>query len=510
VTAATSLNRGRRAAELAAMAAGEVVDVLVVGGGVTGAGVALDAASRGLSVCLIEAHDIAFGTSRWSSKLVHGGLRYLAKGEVGLAYESAVERGVLMTRTAPHLVRALPQLVALHDSGRRLTEASIMTGLRAGDVMRRIARTPGTVLPGPRRVRAREALALSPGLRRHGLRGGLLSFDGQLVDDARLVLAVARTAAGLGAKVLTRVRATALAGDGAEVRDEVTGTGFGMRARTVVNSTGVWAGQLVPSVRLRPSRGSHLVLDAATVGLTSTALTVPVPGEGNRFVLLLPQHDGRVYVGLTDEAVELPVPDVPEIPPSDVDFLLDVASTVLERPLRTTDVLGTYAGLRPLVETGPGKAVAHSADLSRRHAILVSADGVVTVVGGKLTTYRRMASDAVDAVVRRGGLAARPSRTARLPLVGAAPREAPLAMDVPRRLAAKYGTEASKVLALGMPEVISAATGTTAAEVVWAVRHEGALNADDVLDRRTRIGLVEADRAAALPRVTALVEQTLE
>ncbi|WP_447009606.1 glycerol-3-phosphate dehydrogenase/oxidase [Saccharothrix hoggarensis] len=471
----TSLNAARRRADLDHLASA-TVDLLVVGGGVTGAGVALDAASRGLSVCLVEAHDLAFGTSRWSSKLVHGGLRYLAQGEVGLAYESAVERGILMTRTAPHLVRALPQLVPLHGKPH---DPVVMAGLRAGDVLRRLARTPSRVLPGPRRVPAAEALALAPGLRRSDLRGGLLSFDGQLVDDARLVVALARTAAGFGARIVTRARATALTGHGARVVDGLTGTSLDVRARAVVNAAGVWAGELV-DVKLRPSRGSHLVLAASTLGLGGTALTVPVPGARNRYALLLPQRDDRVYTGLTDEPVDGPIPDVPTVPQSDVDFLLGVASSVLERPVTPADVLGAFAGLRPLLDTSSGP----SADLSRRHAVL-TADGVTTVVGGKLTTYRRMAADAVDAT----GLTTARSRTADLPLVGAGPPTGPA------RLVPRYGAEAARVAEVG--------------EVAWAVRHEGALDADDVLDRRTRIGLVPADRAAAEPAIAHQVAEEL-
>jgi glycerol-3-phosphate dehydrogenase len=481
----TSLNAERRSRELAEVA-DAVVDVLVVGGGVTGAGTALDAASRGLSVCLVEAHDLAFGTSRWSSKLVHGGLRYLAHGEVGLAYESAVERGILMTRTAPHLVRALPQLVALHGKQRG---SLVMAGLRAGDVLRRAAGTPSRVLPPPRRISAAETLALAPGLRADGLTGGLLSFDGQLIDDARLVVALARTAAGFGASILTRARVTTLAGDGARVRDVLTGNDFDIRARKVINATGVWAGQLVPSVRLRPSRGSHLVLRDDAVRIGSTSLTVPIPGETNRFVLVLPQADGRVYVGLTDEPVDGPIPDVPTAPQSDVDFLLGVASSVLQRPLTPDDVIGSYAGLRPLIEQEGSR----SADLSRKHAVLTSPDGVITVVGGKLTTYRRMAADAVDAT----GLAVNPCRTKDIPLVGATRS----AVDAPPQLVAKYGSEAPLVAALDRPEPVFGEI--TEAEVAWAYEHEGALDADDVLDRRTRIGLVPADREQASSRVAA-------
>ncbi len=505
----TSLNAERRAEELDRIAGGEQVDLLVVGGGVTGAGAALDAASRGLSVCLIEAHDLAFGTSRWSSKLVHGGLRYLARGDVGLAYESAAERGILMSAVAPHLTRALPQLIPLHSKVSGRNAGIALAGLFAGDVLRRAATTPTKLLPAPRRISTPEALALAPGLRRQGLRGGLLSFDGQLTDDARLVVGLARTAAGFGAKILTKVRAVALHRNGADARDELTGAEFPVRARAVLNATGVWAGQLVADVHLRPSRGTHLVLAAEPLGIRDTAVTVPIPGETNRFALLLPQDDGRLYLGLTDEPVSGPLPDVPEVPESDVDFLLSIAATVLDRKPTRADVLGAFAGLRPLVDR-PGDG--RSADLSRHHAVLTSPQGVVTIVGGKLTTYRRMAEDAVDAVVAARGLAAGPARTRHIPLVGAANRKALSAVDAPARLVSRYGMEAGRVVALGELDVDLAepvAAGVTAAEVVWAVRHEGALSADDVLDRRTRIGLVAGDRDRARPVVSDLVSRSL-
>jgi glycerol-3-phosphate dehydrogenase len=505
----TSLNASRRAAELAALADGEVVDVLVIGGGVTGAGIALDAAARGLSVALVEAHDLAFGTSRWSSKLVHGGLRYLAKGEVRLAHESAVERGILMARTAPHLSRALPQLFPLHEQISRGGAGFVMAGLRAGDALRRAARTPSALLPGPRRVSGPEALALAPGLRSRGLRGGLLSFDGQLTDDARLVVALARTAAGLGARILTRVRVSTAAGDGVEALDGVSGQVVSLRARSVVNAAGVWAGTLVDSVRLRPSLGSHVVVSGERLGIGGTALTVPVPGERSRFVIVLPQRNGLVYIGLTDEPFDGPIPDLPVAPAADVDFLLSVASSVLAQPLGPSDVLGSYAGLRPLLE-GSGR----SADLSRRHAVLRSPGGVLTVVGGKLTTYRRMASDAVDAAIASASLPAGPSLTRNLPVVGSASPAALSTVDASARLVASYGTEAVRVAALGivdpsLGEPVSSGSEITGAEVVWAVRHEGALDAEDVLHRRTRIGLVAPRLEAARPRVTDLVSRAL-
>jgi glycerol-3-phosphate dehydrogenase len=345
-------------------------------------------------------------------------------------------------------------------------------------------------------------------LRRAGLRGGLLSYDGQLVDDARLVVALARTAAGYGARILTRVRALRLHRHGADVRDERTGAEFTVTARAVVNATGVWAGQLVDSVRLRPSRGTHLVLSADALDIRHTAVTIPVPGATNRFALLLPQDDGRLYLGLTDEPVSGPPPDVPVVPESDVEFLLDVGSSVLATRLRRTDVRGVFAGLRPLVDGG--STATRSADLSRQHAVARSSDGVITVVGGKLTTYRRMAADAVDATE----LAAGPSRTKRIPLVGAAGRHTLSTVDAPDRLVFRYGTEAARVAAMGrldpgLAAPVADGSMVMAAEVVWAVRHEGALDAADVLDRRTRIGLVPADRAAAEPAVTDLVARSL-
>ncbi|MEV7553533.1 glycerol-3-phosphate dehydrogenase/oxidase [Amycolatopsis sp. NPDC089917] len=505
-----SLNALRRERELAALAGGERVDLAVVGGGVTGTGIALDAAARGLSVALIEAYDLAYGTSRWSSKLVHGGLRYLAKGDVALAHESAVERGILMTRTAPHLTRAIPQLFPLYPETSRGQQAFIMTGLVAGDGLRRAARTPASVLPRPRSIPAAEALALAPGLSPQGLRGALLAYDGALTDDARLVVSLARTAASRGAKILTRVEALRLTADSVRARDRLTGQEIEIRAGQVVNATGVWAGELAESVRLRPSRGSHLILASGAARIGATSVNVPVPGENNRFVFLLPQPDGRVFVGVTDEPTEGPVPRVPPVPESDVDFLLEVASKAFTRPLTRDDVAGSFAGLRPLVEGGGGR----SADLSRKHAVVTGADGVLTIVGGKLTTYRKMAEDAVDAALKRSGLRAGPSTTSRLPLLGATPRHLLSTVDAPARLVAKYGTEAPRVAALGEvdPELglpLSARTEISAAEVVWAVRHEGALDVEDVLERRTRLGLVAPEAEAARARVQELVDKSL-
>ncbi len=471
------------------------VDVVVVGLGITGAGVALDAVTRGLSTLAVDAHDVAFGTSRWSSKLVHGGLRYLARGQVGVAHESAVERGILMEVTAPHLTHAMPMLVPLMSSvstvGAGLTRAAFW----AGDLLRRTAHTSPETLPRPRRISATETLNLAPGLRADGLRGGLLSWDGQLEDDARLVIAIARTAAAHGARILTRVRALEAYGTGAVVRDQLSGEVGRIRARAVVSATGVWAGDLDPAVQLRPSRGTHLVVRAAALGRPAAEVLAPVPGESNRFVFALPQTDGRVYVGLTDEPVVGPVPDVPEPTDAEIAFLLDVMSGVLDRPLGRPDVVGAYAGLRPLLESG-----GRTADLSRRHAVITSEGGLITVAGGKLTTYRRMAQDAVDAAARLRGLPAGVCRTAHLPLVGAGSPRALRATPAPTRLVRRYGLEAGRLteqpndsaaLVEGLP--------TTMAELCFGVTHEGALDVDDLLDRRTRVGLVPGDRAALEP-----------
>ncbi|MEV0821276.1 glycerol-3-phosphate dehydrogenase/oxidase [Nonomuraea rubra] len=504
----SSLNAARRSRELRRVAE-ERVDVLVVGLGATGAGAALDAASRGLSVAAIDAHDLAFGTSRWSSKMVHGGLRYLAKGQVGVAYESAVERGILLRRTAPHLARAHPYMLPLTPEVSRRQAALVMTGYRLGDGLRAAARTPRRMLPGPSRLNAARARTLAPVLRSGGLRGALLSWDGRLLDDARLVVAIARTAAAHGARVLTRCRALRLtghgagpgadpgAGPGADVRDELTGEEFTIRARVVINATGVWAGTLDPQVSLRPSRGSHLVLEPGTLPGLIAGMHVPLPGESNRFALVLPQPDGRIYVGLTDEPVDGPVPDVPEVPEEDVRTLLEVLNGVLEVPVAREAVAGAYAGLRPLLA-----ADGRTADLSREHAVF-SEGGVVTVVGGKLTTYRRMAEDAVDRAVSYGNLRARRCRTRRIPLVGAGPRPS----GVPPRLAERYGSEAEAVHELVKRHPEEVGLGFTEGDLLWSVLHEGALDEGDLLDRRTRIGLVGRDRDSALPATRDVLER---
>lgn len=279
MTSASALNAARRTAELTALADGGRVDVVVIGGGITGAGIALDAASRGLSTVLIEKHDLAFGTSRWSSKLVHGGLRYLATGNVGIARRSAIERGILMSRNAPHLVHAMPQLVPLLPEMNRASRALVRTGFIAGDGLRRLAGTSAAILPRSGRVDAARAAELVPAVRRDGLDGALLAYDGQLIDDARLVTAVARTAAQHGARILTRTAASDATGTSVRLTDQLTGESFDLTARAVINAAGVWAGDIDGAIKLRPSRGTHLVFDAAAFGNPTAALTVPIPAS---------------------------------------------------------------------------------------------------------------------------------------------------------------------------------------------------------------------------------------
>lgn len=496
----SALSPARRARELDALADAGEIDVLVVGGGITGVGIALDAASRGLSTVLVERHDLAHGTSRFSSKLVHGGLRYLASGQISIAHESAAERHLLLTRTAPHLTRALAQVVPLYDPGAVAQGAYIGLGYELGDGLRRAVRTPGAVLPSPGAIGRAATLRLAPAVRSEGLRGGVRGWDGQLIDDARLVVAVARTAAGYGASILTRVEAVSVTGSGARLRDLVTGSTLGVQARAVVNATGVWAGDLDPDVRLRPSRGTHLVVSTERLAGSDASLTVPVPGSSSRFVFTLPAVHGRTYIGLTDVPVDGPVPDVAHASDAEVGELLSVVNTVLDSPLTHADVLATYAGLRPLLAGDADDD--DTSDLSRRHAILESGAGVLSVVGGKLTTYRRMAEDAVDAVIRRDpAFPSHPSPTRRLPLVGAWPRPRLGEVDAPPRLVRRYGAEATYVA--GLPDGPWAAHGVTAQELEWGVRVEGALGVDDLLDRRTRLGLVPADREASMDAATA-------
>ncbi|OBC00297.1 glycerol-3-phosphate dehydrogenase/oxidase [Mycobacterium sp. 852002-40037_SCH5390672] len=504
----TALNAARRAADLTALADGEPVDVVVIGGGITGAGIALDAAARGLQVALVEKHDLAFGTSRWSSKLVHGGLRYLATGNVGIARRSAIERGILMTRNAPHLVHAMPQVVPLLPSMSPATRVLVRGGFLAGDALRFLAGTPASTLPRSRRISVQRVVEMAPTVRRDGLDGGFLAYDGQLIDDARLVTAAARTAAQHGARILTHVSASQATGTSVRLTDMRGGESFDLPAAAVINAAGVWAGEIDGSLRLRPSRGTHLVFDAQTFGNPTAALTIPIPGELNRFVFAMPEQLGRVYLGLTDEAAPGPIPDVPEPSVEEITFLLDTVNTALGTGLTATDVIGAYAGLRPLIDTGEGR----TADVSREHAVVESASGVISVIGGKLTEYRYMAQDVLDRAVRARRLRAAKCRTRNLPLIGAPANPGVIAAPdagLPVSLVQRYGAEAPKVVTTAACErptqPVVEGIDVSRAEFEYAITHEGALDVSDIVDRRTRIGLVARDRE----RVVAVAEEFL-
>jgi glycerol-3-phosphate dehydrogenase len=350
-------------------------------------------------------------------------------------------------------------------------------------------------------------------VRRDGLDGALLAYDGQLIDDARLVAAVARTAAQHGARILTRVAASAATGTSVRLTDQLTGESIEVSARAVINAAGVWAGDVDSSIRLRPSRGTHLVFDAAAFGNPIAALTIPIPGELNRFVFAMPEQLGRVYLGITDEDAPGPIPDVPEPTSAEVTFLLDTVNTALDVALGPTDVIGAYAGLRPLIEVGDGAGKeVRTADVSREHAVIESPSGVISIVGGKLTEYRFMAEDVLDRAIALRGLTATVCRTRNLPLVGSPSN--PIAAlssstELPPSLVARYGAEAPNVFAAARCErpidPVADGIDVTRAEFEYAVTHEAALSVDDILDRRTRIGLVRTDR----DRVVRVAEEIL-
>ncbi|KQB84466.1 glycerol-3-phosphate dehydrogenase/oxidase [Corynebacterium oculi] len=511
-----ALNATRRAEELHALdQAQEPVDVVIIGGGITGVGLALDAVTRGLSTVLVEKHDLAFGTSRWSSKLAHGGLRYLAKMEFGIAHHSAVERGILMERTAPHLVRALPQVMALGADSTLIQKAATRVGFLAGDALRITAGTSARTLPRSRFASREETLRLCPAASKAGLKGSWVNYDGQMVDDARMVTAIARTAASEGAKILTYCEAVRATGTEVLLRDVVKHNEYTVRARAVINATGVWAGSMDEGIKVRPARGTHLVFRAELFGNPTGALTVPLPGSISRYLFILPAPHGRCYLGLTDEDAPGDIPDVPPTPEEDVDFLLRNINRALDTALTRADVLGAFTGLRPLLDNGEEGS---TADLSRRHAVVESAEGMYSVVGGKFTEYRLMAQETLDQVISQRGLDARDCATRNFPLLGApghreyshiATRDL---HGLPEPMIRRFGNEAPQVLAAATVERPLETVGeldVTRAEVEYAFTHEGALTVEDVLERRTRAAMIPEDAEAARPAVEEIYEHVM-
>lgn len=498
----TSLTAGRRAQELDELAGGQSVDLVVIGGGITGVGAALDAASRGLSVALLERGDLACGTSGASSRVIHGGTRYLASGGIGAAYESATERAALVQRIAPHLVRPLPILLPELAGQPRRTRHLTGAGLRLGDVVRRASGLGSALAPKPRRVSAAEAEGLFPGLRREEVGGAMLAFDTQLEDDVRLVIAVARTAADYGARILPRVEATGIGPDGVTCRDVLSGNLVQIKARGVINATGVWAARLEPSLTMTLRRGAHLLVPAELVGDPRTALAVPMADRPEQVVFAIPQSDGLVLVGATDQPAASRAHT--DVSADDVATLLATINRALASALTEKDVVGRFAGLRPVLDSQKAD------DLEKHHAVVLSDSGVVTVLGGKLTTYRKMAEHAVDRVVAANMMWAGECLTKDLPLVGAASAGRLESVPAEKRLVRRYGLEAADVLALTerrpeLRERVVPQLPAIRAELVWAIRHELALTAEDLIDRRTRIGQTQY-RQAGLAVARRLLE----
>ena len=514
----------RRGADLERLA-NEPWDLLIVGGGIVGAGALLDAVSRGMKVALVEQDDIAAGTSSRSIRLIHGGLRYLQQLEVNLVREALHERARLL-RLAPHLVRLENFLFPLYGPP-VATRLMYTAGLTMYDLL-------GSAKSGGRHrhLGVRETLEYAPNLLRKDLRGALLYHDA-MEDDARFTLAVVRTALAMGkdsAAAVTRVRATApvMDGDrfaGATVSDLMTGSTFDVRASAVLDATGVWsampdrpfgAGVGAGSFSVLPARGSHLVIDRAKIR-SGGGLTLRIPGRV-AFLVPWPRH---WVIGTTDHPYHGPVDHV-ATSAEEVDEILGTLNGALDIRITRDDIVGTYAGLRPLVAPSDASS---SVKVSREHKVAVEAPGLVRVSGGKYTTYRVMAEDAVNAVL---GDAARtrPSATAELPLAGAAPRaeldalaarlgrEPGVGEEAGRSLVDRHGTDATAVLEIGRAHdlVRPLADGFPflEAEIAWAAEHEMALSLDDLLARRIRLAPEVRDRGESVaPRVAAIAGHVL-
>ena len=478
-------------------------DVVVVGGGITGVGCALDAAGRGLRTALVERHDFASGTSSKSSKLVHGGLRYLQQKEVRLVYEALAERQILR-RNAPHLVRVLPFLLPVLTSDglinkklARLLGATMWTydltgGLRIGKLHQRITKDA--------------ALEHMPTLRGSRLASAYIYYDAR-ADDARLTLTIARTAAELGATVVNDAAVVGFeknaAGHVQGLRVMVDGSEILVQTRAVVNATGVWSdnvraldeGRHPDSIR--PAKGVHITVPWTKVR-NDIAAVIPVPKD-RRSVFVVPWGD-FTYIGTTDTDYDGPL-DNPQCTPDDIAYLLRAINGAITTPISESDILGTWAGLRPLVKRAGSE---RTADLSRRHSVTTSESGVVTVTGGKLTTYRRMAADTIDVVSRSLGVRAR-SRTARQPLSGARDWDGG---GLPSHLSDRYGSNGHAVVRLEQEQPLLAqpivpGLAYSKAEVVYAAREEMARSVDDVLARRTRARLLARDASADAAREVA-------
>ncbi|MDO6433892.1 glycerol-3-phosphate dehydrogenase/oxidase [Flavitalea sp. BT771] len=483
-------------------------DVCIIGGGATGLGVAVDAASRGFSTLLLEQYDFAKGTSSRSTKLVHGGVRYLQQGNIKLVMEALQERGILR-RNAPHLVKDQSFIVPNY----KWWEGPYYgLGLKVYDWM------SGRLGLGPSRLLSREeTLELAPTLDAEGLRGGVLYHDGQF-DDARLAISLAMTAASQGGVLLNYCEVSGLvkAGEkvtGVAVYDKISGTPFSVNAKVVINATGIFTDTVLQMDEpgsepiMAPSQGVHIVLDKHFLP-GEAAILVPHTDDG-RVLFAVPWHD-KIIIGTTDTPVQ-EVTAEPRALPQEIDFILQQISRYLTKPPSRADIRSVFAGLRPLVK----RSGRRTAELSRDHLISVSASGLITVTGGKWTTYRRMAEDTVNTAVARAGLPERPCRTAELMIHGggeafAGGREldfhAPLyyyGSDMPSiQSLAAADTSLGQLLHTRLPYI--------KAEIIWAAREELCMTVEDALSRRTRALLLDAAAAVeCAPLVAELLAREL-
>lgn len=483
-----------RNAMLARISDPEPWDIIIVGGGATGLGCAVDAAARGYRTLLLERHDFASGTSSRSTKLVHGGVRYLEQGNFSLVLEALRERGILRAN-APHLVHDLPFVVPNYE----WWEAPFYGfGLKAYDLM------AGRLGFGKSRLLSKEAtIQHIPTITTDGLRGGVIYHDGQF-DDARLAISLAQTAADHGAALVTRMNVTGLVHEGELVagvsaRDTESGKGYDLRAKVVINATGPWSDAMrrmdEPNATdtIAPSQGVHLALERRFLPGDS-AIMVPHTSDG-RVIFVIPWHD-RVLVGTTDTALK----DLPEEPlahEEEITFLLETAARYLADDPTRNDIRSVFVGIRPLVRAGDGK---NTAELSRNHVIRVSGGGLVTVAGGKWTTYRKMAMDTIDQSAVVADLPARECPTRELRIHGYVEGDtSDDGLDL-------YGSDAEAIRAIGRDDWLIESLLIRESQVLWAARAEMALTVEDVLSRRTRALFLDARASlAAAPRVAELL-----
>ena len=493
-------------------------DVLVVGGGVTGLGVALDAASRGLKVALVERDDFASGTSSKSSKLIHGGVRYLQQGEVALVYEALHERHRLK-RNAPHLVQTLPFMIPILK--------------RDGVVSRKIARALGTALwmydltggwrigKFHRRLKADKAFTHLPTMDRQRLGSAYLYFDA-MADDARVCLALARTAKSYGAVVLNYTRVEKILhnengqASGAVVKPYDT-EAFAIDARVVVNAAGVWSDEVMTSDAgknpdsIRPAKGVHLTVPWKMVR-NDLAIVIPVPGDRRSLFLVpwIPNYDGTyqyTYVGTTDTDYQGSIND-PQCTSVDINYVLKALNAAVMTNISADDVTAVWSGLRPLVKSVNGEKISsRTADLSRRHKVSKSKSGVITIAGGKLTTYRKMAQDTIDEALTQLQKSAK-CKTKNLKLIGATTSTPKTNAKSAMHLAARFGTEAKLINEMiaenpSLGEQLIAGLPYLKAEAVFAVKYEMARTLDDILSRRTRARIINRRASVASARAVA-------